>query len=115
MKNLVRKASKNTCPKEERADCIGNTLEVLGEKWTAIALQLMDESPKTFSQLEVELEGISPRTLSARLKKLIEEKIVTKNAYTKHPLRYKYSLTNKGQELHAVLIAMANWGNRYAD
>lgn len=98
---------------EERPGCIAAALHILGDKWSPLLLGQLIESPKTFGELEDTLTGISPRTLSARLEKLIEHRIIEKRLYCEHPPRYMYHLTEKGQELQNILKAMADWGNKY--
>jgi DNA-binding HxlR family transcriptional regulator len=108
--------AKPQCSKlEKRPGCIQAALAVLGDKWTPLLLGQLVSGEKTFGELESMLTGISPRTLSARLDKLLEEKIVTKNQYNEHPPRYKYDLTKKGQGLQEVLQQMADWGEKYHD
>lgn len=98
---------------ESRPGCIKSALEVLGEKWTALILGSLSEQTHTFSDLEELVSGINPRTLSKRLDKLAAEKIICKQLYNNHPPRYRYELTEKGRELQNVLIAMADWGDKY--
>lgn len=92
---------------------IEKTLEVIGDKWTALILNELSGQPCTFSELEKSVEGISPRTLSQRLEKLQGEKLLEKVLYCERPPRYNYTLTTKGTELKSVLGKMADWGARY--
>lgn len=98
---------------ESRPGCIQAALEILGDKWTPLLLGQLVSGQKTFGELESMLTGISPRTLSARLDKLLEEKIVVKNQYNAHPPRYKYDLTQKGKDLQDAIKQMAEWGEKY--
>lgn len=66
---------------EERPGCIQHTLEIMGDKWTGLIIRDLSSRPATFTQLEVSLVGISPRTLSQRLDKLEAEAIITKQLY----------------------------------
>lgn len=105
---------KPQCDKlESKPGCIQSALQILGDKWTPLLLGQLVSSPKTFSELEKQLAGISPRTLSNRLTKLEEEQIIEKNQYNQRPPRFKYILTNKGTELQEVLVKMADWGEKY--
>lgn len=88
-------------------------LDIIGDKWTALILNELSGQPCAFSELEKSVEGISPRTLSQRLTKLEEQKILEKVLYCERPPRYNYSLTAKGKELKVVLGKMADWGARY--
>lgn len=94
--------------------CIECTLSIIGDKWTPLIVRDLTTGGSSFCQLEKSLVGISPRTLSQRLDKLENEKIITKSLYCEHPPRYKYELTQKGKELQSVLHQMANWGERYS-
>jgi DNA-binding HxlR family transcriptional regulator len=98
---------------ESKPGCIQTALAILGDKWTPLLLGHLTEGGKTFSDLELALGSISPRTLSQRLEKLAYEQIVQKNCYCDRPPRYKYELTDKGRELQSVLLAMAKWGNKH--
>ena len=89
------------------------TLCVIGDKWSPLLLGQLVSGEKTFGELELLLNGISPRTLSARLDKLLNENIVLKNKYNAHPPRYKYRLTIKGTDLVEVLEKMTSWGEKY--
>lgn len=112
------KTDKNPCgPRCEKIEkspgCIAAALAVVGDKWTPFLIARLVDAPRTFLELEALLPGISPRTLSARLKKLEEEEILLRSLYEKHPKRYRYTLTKKGHELTALLEQMAKWGEKY--
>lgn len=100
---------------EKRAGCIQAALCVLGDKWTPLLVGQLVSEPMTFGDLETQLAGISPRTLSARLDKLQDDDIIIRRQYNAHPPRYKYQLTEKGQELQSILTRMAVWGEKYGD
>ena len=109
----VHELTNQTTQVEKRPGCIAAALKILGDKWSPLLLTQLIDGAKTFGELESLLEGISPRTLSARLEKLVEHDIVNKNMYCQHPPRYKYELTEKGHELQNILRAMGDWGNKY--
>ncbi len=95
------------------ADCLSAALEILGDKWTPLLVRELTACPKCFSELELSLTGISPRTLSQRLDKLEAEGIVTRRLYNDRPPRYRYALTEKGNDLRVILNSMAAWGGKY--
>ena len=102
------------CKKLEKTPgCIQWALRIVGDKWTGLIIARLVGEADTFLSLQELLPGISPRTLSARLALLMEEKIISAELYCKKPKRYRYSLTDKGKELRAVLVQMARWGERY--
>lgn len=94
--------------------CISNALSTLGDKWTGLIIKELVNGSKCYSELEFALKGISPRTLSARIDKLLDNKVIDKELYCDHPPRYKYALTKKGSELEKILSAMAEWGSKYS-
>lgn len=99
--------------KTTTSSCLQNTVEVLGDKWTALIIHELSKSPSCFCDVEKTLPGISPRTLSQRLDKLEQEQIITRQLYNERPPRYNYHLTPKGTELLGILDAMTAWGSKY--
>jgi DNA-binding HxlR family transcriptional regulator len=93
---------------------IARTLDLIGERWTILILRdLVVSGPRKFQDLERSLAGISPNTLSARLKRLEDAGIVERRFYEQHPPRAEYVLTDKGNELRPVLKALLEWGRRH--
>ena len=66
-----------------------------------------------FCELERSLEGISPRTLSLRLRALEEEGIVERHTYPEVPPRVEYALTDKGEALVPLIDDMRRYGTRW--
>lgn len=94
---------------KDTPESIRRTLEIMGDKWTALILRMLHEEPKRFKDFESQLDGISPRTLSQRLDMLTDENIIEKD----DGLRSPYKLTKKGEDLDSVIHQMAEWGERY--
>jgi DNA-binding HxlR family transcriptional regulator len=84
--------------------------EIVGAKWTAILVHDLSEGPRRFSQLEHSCSGISPRTLSERLRALEAEGIVVRRSYPESPPRVEYELTAKGQALLPIIDEMRTFG-----
>lgn len=110
MKSTSVKSTKS----EIKEDCVSCCLEVLGNKWTALILSELNNSPKRFCEIERALPGMSPRTLSQRLEDLAKDKIITKKVYGEVPPRSEYKLTAKGKDFMPVLRQMEAWGNKYS-
>ena len=90
---------------------VARTLDVIGERWTILILRdLFKHGPQRFQDLEHSLTGVSPNTLSARLKSLTDRGIIDRRFYEQHPPRAEYLLTEKGNELRPVLRALLDWG-----
>jgi DNA-binding HxlR family transcriptional regulator len=90
---------------------IAKTLDVIGTKWTFLIIRdLLIEGTLRFSDLLRSMEGISPKTLSLRLKELEDHKLVTRTVYPEVPPRVEYTLTEKGRELESIFIELKRFG-----
>jgi DNA-binding HxlR family transcriptional regulator len=93
---------------------IARTLDIVGERWTILILRdLVVGGPRKFHDFERSLAGISPNTLSTRLKRLEDAGIVERRFYEQHPPRAEYVLTEKGEDLRPVLRALLDWGQHH--
>ena len=98
-------------PVHESTSCaVAACAEIIGAKWTALLVHDMSEGPRRFSQLEHSCAGISPRTLSERLRVLEDEGIVERRSYAESPPRVEYELTEKGASLLPIIDAMREFG-----
>jgi DNA-binding HxlR family transcriptional regulator len=101
------KKPKQHCP-------VARTLDLIGDRWTILILRdLLTHDSRRFQDFEISLRGISPNTLSARLKKLEEHGILTRRLYEEHPPRAEYLLTPKGRELGPAMRALQVWGQKH--
>jgi len=87
--------------------------EILGAKWTAVLVHDLSEGPRRFSELEHSCAGISPRTLSERLRALEQEGILLRRSYSESPPRVEYELTDKGADLLPIIAAMSRFGHTW--
>ena len=85
--------------------------EILGAKWTAVLVHDLSEGARRFSELEHSCRGISPRTLSERLRALEQEGIVVRRSYAESPPRVEYELTDKGEGLLPIIEEMRRFGH----
>lgn len=93
---------------------VAAALEVIGERWTLLVVRdLLRLGPRRFQDLETSLQGVSPNTLSARLKRLEDAGVVERRFYEQHPPRAEYILTDKGRALGPIVLAMKKWGETY--
>ncbi|MGW4134408.1 winged helix-turn-helix transcriptional regulator [Amycolatopsis japonica] len=94
-------------------DCsIANAMEVIGERWSLLALREVFFGARRFDQI-VRNTGASRDILTARLRKLVETGILEKRLYEEHPPRYEYVLTEAGHALNHVLLNLMAWGDAY--
>jgi DNA-binding HxlR family transcriptional regulator len=89
---------------------VTKTMRVIGSKWSMLILHQLCSDKKRFGELARSLPGISPKTLSERLKQLEESGIVHKKIFAEIPLHVEYSLTKKGISLKEIFIKMEKWG-----
>ena len=92
---------------------VERSADVLSGKWTTLILRDLLGGPKRFGELRRSLTGVSPKTLTDRLKSLEAEGVLTRTLYPEMPPRTEYRLTDKGAALRAVIEAMAAWGERW--
>ena len=87
--------------------------KLLGDKWTLIVLRDLAVGPTRFSELGRTCEGISPSVLSARLRELEGECIVSRTSYAEIPPRVEYELTAKGRDALQVVEALRVYGSKW--
>jgi DNA-binding HxlR family transcriptional regulator len=98
--------SNSTCP-------VCRTADVISGKWTLLVIRDLADGACRFCELERSLEGISPRTLSLRLRALEEQGIVERHTYPEVPPRVEYALTEKGRALVPLIEDMRSYGRRW--
>jgi DNA-binding HxlR family transcriptional regulator len=98
--------SNSRCP-------VCRTAEIISGKWTLLVIRDLADGSQRFCELERSLEGISPRTLSLRLRTLEEEGIVERHTYPEVPPRVEYALTDKGRALMPLIEDMRHYGRRW--
>ncbi|HEX7290126.1 MAG TPA: helix-turn-helix domain-containing protein [Conexibacter sp.] len=95
-------------------DCpVCRTAEVVCGKWTLLIIRDLADGRSRFCELERSLQGISPRTLSLRLRALEEEGIVERRTFPEVPPRVEYALTEKGRALVPIIEDMRTYGRRW--
>ena len=93
---------------------VARTLKVIGERWTILIVRdLLIGGRARFQSLLNSQAGISPNTLSARLKRLEDAGVVDKRMYQDNPPRAEYVLTERGRELADVVRALFDWGDAH--
>jgi len=99
-------AADETCP-------VCRTAEIVCGKWTLLLVKELAEGNSRFCEFERSLAGISPRTLSLRLRALEEEGIVARHTFPEVPPRVEYVLTDKGRALVPLIEDMRAYGNEW--
>ncbi|MFC9894000.1 winged helix-turn-helix transcriptional regulator [Nocardia sp. NPDC127579] len=89
------------------------TLDVLEGKWTILIVRDLLAGTKRFAELRRSLTGISPKTLTDRLRALETRGFVTRETFAEVPPRVEYTLTDSGRTLEPVIAALAVWGRDF--
>ncbi|OUP11087.1 helix-turn-helix domain-containing protein [Collinsella sp. An2] len=92
---------------------VETTLTLIRDKWTTLILRELLSGTKRFGELKRSLSGISQKVLTARLREMEENGLVTRTIYPEIPPRVEYTLTPLGLSLKPVLSAMWDWGCGY--
>jgi DNA-binding HxlR family transcriptional regulator len=99
----------------ERPECtVERALEVIDGKWTTLILRDLLGGTRRFGELRGSLSGISPKTLTDRLRDLERHGVLIRTVYPEIPPRVDYALTDKGRALGSVVDALAQWGQQWA-
>ncbi len=96
-----------------RNNCaVGNTLEIIGERWTLLVLREAFLGVRRFEQLQRHT-GMARNILSDRLNTLVAHGVLTRELYQERPQRYEYRLTDKGLDLYPAIVAIMRWGDQH--
>ncbi|MGC4109385.1 MAG: helix-turn-helix domain-containing protein [Nocardioides sp.] len=93
---------------------VGRTMAILGERWTFVVLREVFNGVRRFDDIRRH-SGIPRQVLSSRLGLLVEQDVLRRVPYREpgERERHEYRLTEKGFDLYPVLVAIADWGDRY--
>ena len=91
---------------------LARTLSVVGDRWTLLVLRNCFLGVRRFETFEQRL-GITRHILTDRLKKLVHHGVLYKAPYQQKPVRQEYRLTDKGLDLHPVILALVRWGDTH--
>lgn len=91
---------------------VARALSVIGDRWTLLVLCDCFLGVRRFETFRQRL-GISRTILADRLAHLEATGVLYKEAYQQQPLRHEYRLTDKGLDLHGVVLLLADWGDKY--
>ncbi len=88
-------------------------LDVLGERWSLLALREINYGVHRFARI-AGYTGASRDILADRLRKLEAAGVIERRQYSEHPPRHEYHLTEAGRELFPVMLALYQWGDKWA-
>ncbi|HJC46602.1 MAG TPA: helix-turn-helix transcriptional regulator [Candidatus Lachnoclostridium pullistercoris] len=101
-------------PTKELPACpVETTLMLIGDKWKVLILRDLLPGTKRFGELKKSIGTVSQKVLTAQLRDMEENGLVSRRVYAEVPPRVEYSLTELGRSLEPILNAMRTWGENY--
>jgi DNA-binding HxlR family transcriptional regulator len=94
---------------------IARTALLIGDRWTPLIVRDLAPGCRRFSELQRSLEGISPKTLADRLRRLEDAGAISRSCFAEMPPRVEYRLTNKGYALFSIVESMREFGLTWLD
>lgn len=99
-----------TTPCDDGSCPVSRAVTALDGKWTILVIRDLMLGPRRFGELRDSLSGISPKTLTDRLRGLESVGVITRTQFPEIPPRVEYELTSLGRSLEPVLAALADFG-----
>lgn len=103
----------STEKKELPACPVETTLMLIGNKWKVLILRDLMEGTRRFGQLKKSVGNVSQKVLTAQLRSMEQDELLTRKVYAQVPPRVEYTLTERGRSLKPILDAMQHWGEAY--
>ncbi len=97
---------------ELRSCPIEATFKIIGKKWTILIIREILRGTKQFNRFLENIEGITPKVLTERLRELQKSGIVRRRIVSEYPIRVEYEMTDMGREFEPVLLAAASFSMR---
>jgi DNA-binding HxlR family transcriptional regulator len=99
---------------ENEVCSIARALEVVGERWSLLIIRnALFAGSTRYSDFQRSL-GIASNVLQSRLDGFVESGLMRRHRYSDQPELYEYVLTDQGRGFATALIAMTEWGDRFA-
>ena len=103
----------STEKKELPAGPVETTLMLIGNKWKVLILRDLMEGTRRFGQLKKSVGNVNQKVLTAQLRSMEQDELLTRKVYAEVPPRVEYTLTVRGRSLKPILDAMQHWGEEY--
>ena len=89
------------------------TLMLISDRWKVLILRDLLSGTKRFGELKKSIGSISQKVLTSNLRSMEEDGLLTRKVYAEVPPRVEYTLTELGESLRPILLAMQQWGLEY--
>lgn len=90
-------------------------LKILGGKWKTLIVHTLLDGTKRFNELRRIMPNVTQRMLTAQLRELENDKIITRKVYAEVPPKVEYTLTEIGYALKPILGELEAWGTCYIE
>ncbi len=97
----------------QQDDLMHQALKIFGDAWNLLIVRGLGETAQRFNELQRNLGGISPTTLTDRLKKLESYGLIVQEKQTVDRLSVIYSLTDKGKKMLPILEAIESFSKKF--
>lgn len=94
---------------------VETTLTLIGNKWKVLILRDLLPGTKRFGELKKSIGNVSQKVLTAQLRDMEADGLLTRKVYPEVPPRVEYTLTDLGVSLQPVLESLWNWGEDYKE
>ena len=100
--------------RKDLLDCpVETTLMLIGDKWKVLILRDLKPGTKRFGELKKSIGSVSQKVLTAQLRDMEKNGLLTRTVYAEVPPSVEYSLTELGKSMKPILDAMWNWGEEF--
>lgn len=87
-------------------------MTLLGGAWTTMVIWKLAGDPRRFGELQKDIPGISPKMLTARLRRLENKGVVIRHVVPSSPPSVEYSLSELGREIVPVIDTIVRVGTK---
>jgi DNA-binding HxlR family transcriptional regulator len=92
---------------------VETTLMLISDRWKVLILRDLMTGTKRFGELKKSIGSISQKVLTANLREMEDQGLLTRKVYAEVPPRVEYTLTDLGRSLKPILDTMKSWGEHY--
>ena len=92
---------------------VETTLTLISDKWKVLILRDLMPGTRRFGELKRSIGAVSQKVLTAQLREMEQNGLLTRTVYPEVPPRVEYALSDLGQSLRPIIEAMAEWGQNY--
>lgn len=93
----------------ERDELLRDVMGRIGDKWSVTVICRLDDGPLRFNALRRAADGITQRMLSATVRRLERDGLISRTVAATVPPSVEYALTDRGRSLHGVLASLVAW------